>query len=73
MTAVHPEIGTLVAQRACARTRDNIWKVYGRTDDLTDSPDPRPLLVLQNGVHLDRLWSVGLSAEGFWEEFVRLP
>jgi hypothetical protein len=74
MTARHPEIGERVAQRAYARTPENEWKVAGRVEDVVAISDaPCPLLVLERVNDPNYLWSVGLSAEGFWEEFVRIP
>jgi len=74
MTARHPEIGERVAQRAHARGLENEWVLKGRCEDLLIGPDPRPVHVLQSVSDPDQLWTVkGLSAEGFWQEFVRIP
>jgi hypothetical protein len=73
MTARHPEIGERVAQRGDAKNRSNQWVVYGRTEDLTNGADPRPMLTLERVGHPGWFWTVDRTAEGFWEEFVRIP
>jgi hypothetical protein len=74
MTTSHPEVRDKVAQRACAQGPENVWTVYGRTEDLINGDDPRPALILQWDRDPGRFWALGgMSADAFWEMFVRVP
>jgi hypothetical protein len=73
MTGRHPEIGERVAQRNTAPGPENAWIVVAKVDDHSTTLEA-PVVVLAHDADLDRMWTIrDLSAEGFWEEFVRIP
>ncbi len=67
----HPEIGEHVAQRYTGLSPT--WTVDGVVEDLTHGVDLRPRVLLLSDEDGVSQWTVeGLSAEGFWEMFVRV-